>query len=716
MQGLASIFPKIELLLSLLVFPLIAAGCGPREVWGLPADQLTQDLSTARYAVLASVDFNTKDPAQALTLSPGAPFYLSFIFDSLDLPDQGLRMLEVAWEKGADPWKREAGVLLGQKYAARHDYARAITVAKSILAAQPPADVEQRARRVLVESLYWTQADQDALAEASRLSSPDPEVLLFRGVSSLRLGLPPAHDLILQLFLQQRVSALHGRVFTFIAAEPRYRDLFTDLEWDLISAKNDLLLGDWDAGIPLMESVMQRWQPPTGTLVADLASSCQSAGTPGAGARFLERFSARLSGRARGDALEQAGRLYRRARLWPQAVTALRAAIAASTDADLRDRARWLILDMAMAARAPDFLAQVEKESAGWSNPAVFSDLLEEWISDLVAVRRWDTLAALWKIVKVRGPDDVDARLCYVMARAIQEGLMQRPAASPPVTPDQLLAESASRDPDGYYGLMAASVQGQVPSQVTPNAADAGPENPAPLDPVIVGFLPFGLSTQAYQRLVAARGSLSDGQILEAARLFSRAEDHASSMHLMGLLSRRRALSQEELQLEYPRAFNSVIDDLARQTGIAPSVLYGMIREESFFDPDIVSSAGAVGLSQLMPATAASVARALKLTEPDLKDPATNLAMGVRHLEDLLGKVSSVPKALLSYNAGLTRVRAWERAAGGMPQDLFVESVPFDETRRYVRKILVSSVMYASLYEGIDPREAALSFFAIARK
>jgi len=662
------------------------------------------------------VDFNTKDPAQALTLSPGAPFYLSFIFDSLDLPDQGLRMLEVAWEKGADPWKREAGVLLGQKYAARHDYARAITVAKSILAAQPPADVEQRARRVLVESLYWTQADQDALAEASRLSSPDPEVLLFRGVSSLRLGLPPAHDLILQLFLQQRVSALHGRVFTFIAAEPRYRDLFTDLEWDLISAKNDLLLGDWDAGIPLMESVMQRWQPPTGTLVADLASSCQSAGTPGAGARFLERFSARLSGRARGDALEQAGRLYRRARLWPQAVTALRAAIAASTDADLRDRARWLILDMAMAARAPDFLAQVEKESAGWSNPAVFSDLLEEWISDLVAVRRWDTLAALWKIVKVRGPDDVDARLCYVMARAIQEGLMQRPAASPPVTPDQLLAESASRDPDGYYGLMAASVQGQVPSQVTPNAADAGPENPAPLDPVIVGFLPFGLSTQAYQRLVAARGSLSDGQILEAARLFSRAEDHASSMHLMGLLSRRRALSQEELQLEYPRAFNSVIDDLARQTGIAPSVLYGMIREESFFDPDIVSSAGAVGLSQLMPATAASVARALKLTEPDLKDPATNLAMGVRHLEDLLGKVSSVPKALLSYNAGLTRVRAWERAAGGMPQDLFVESVPFDETRRYVRKILVSSVMYASLYEGIDPREAALSFFAIARK
>jgi len=75
--------------------------------------------------------------------------------------------------------------------------------------------------------------------------------------------------------------------------------------------------------------------------------------------------------------------------------------------------------------------------------------------------------------------------------------------------------------------------------------------------------------------------------------------------------------------------------------------------------------------------------------------------------------VNSVPKALLSYNAGLTRVRAWERSGGDLPGDIFVESVPFEETRKYVRKILVSSVMYASLYGSEDPREAALSFFNI---
>ena len=88
-----------------------------------------------------------------------------------------------------------------------------------------------------------------------------------------------------------------------------------------------------------------------------------------------------------------------------------------------------------------------------------------------------------------------------------------------------------------------------------------------------------------------------------------------------------------------------------------------MVREESYFDPRIVSSAGAVGLSQLMPSTAASVAQKLHIVDPDLRDPATNLAIGVRHLKDLLGSTGSATKALLAYNAGLSRLRQWEQGA-----------------------------------------------------
>ena len=689
-------------------------GCGPRKVWGYPADVLALRLSTARYAILASVDFSTQDPSQALSLSPGAPYYLSFVFDSLDMPDQALRMLELARARSPDPWKREAGVLLGQRYNARKSWPQAIQVARRILSTQQPPDVEQRARRVLVEALYWTQQDQEALQQADLLTNPDAEMLLFRGVSSLRLGLPAGHDLIMRLFLRERVSGLHARFFTFLTGAPQYAEGFTDLEKNLIAAKNDLFLGDWETGIPLLESVLSGLDPAlssSSSLVADLASAYLSSGRQAAGARFLVRVSARLTGRARADALEQAGKIYRRMRAYPDAFATLRTALAASTDADQRDRERWYIVDMMINGKSPDALALVDREISSSSDPGVFSDLLDDWISDLVGGRKWKSLLGLWGVVQVHGPQDVQARLAYILGRAGEEGLVAANAL--PAAPRDLLRKAATLDADGYYGLMASSLLGEVPGQVKPGVADAASENAPALDPFITGFLPFGLFSQAYQKLAETRKSLSDAALREAARLMAQAGDYASSMHLMGMLAGRRSLTLDELEMEYPRAFSSVIDDLSVTSGVRESILYGLVREESYFDPDIVSSVGAVGLSQLMPATAEAVARRLHIAEPDLRDPSVNLAIGVRHFQELLKSVNSVPKALLSYNAGLTRVRVWERAAGKLPDDLFVETVPFEETRKYVRKILVSSVMYASLYGNEDPRDAALSFFGL---
>ena len=93
--------------------------------------------------------------------------------------------------------------------------------------------------------------------------------------------------------------------------------------------------------------------------------------------------------------------------------------------------------------------------------------------------------------------------------------------------------------------------------------------------------------------------------------------------------------------------------------GLPDHIVYGLVREESYFDADVISNAGAVGLSQLMPSTASSVARGLGIVNPDLRDPTTNLTIGIRHFKDLTTDVDSMTKALLAYNAGLTRVRQW---------------------------------------------------------
>ncbi|MGA2639818.1 MAG: lytic transglycosylase domain-containing protein [Spirochaetia bacterium] len=676
---------------------------------------MRSDLAKGRYSELAQVDFSSQDPAESLVLSPSAPFYLSFVFDALAKPAESLRMLETAWQRSPSPWKEEAGILLARSYVDQKSYDGAIEVARRVSSSPFPSEVQQKGRRVLVEALYWSRQDAAVLREADRLSNPDAEVLLFRAVSSMRLGLPQARGLTRELFLREKVSSLHSRAYTFIAAEPAYLQLFSARDQDLLAGKNALVEGDWGRAIPLLESVLESIDPALvadGTLVTDLGNSYVYAGKTAVGARFMEGLAGRLTGQARADAEEQAGRLYRRAKEYPRAVQWLRSAAADAASPAQRDRARWLILDILFTTDPPDLPRQVGVEAATWNDTSYFSDLLHSRIAELVAGRNWRTLVGLWHALDAAGPHDVRAQLSYLLAREWQEGAIRLPGG-PPVTARFLFQDAERRDPAGYYGILAASMLGDLPDRAVPAAqSDPAPEGAA-LDPVALGFLPYGLTLQAWSRIWAARDSLSEAQVLDAARRFAQAGDFRSSMYFMGYVARTRKLTLQELQMYYPRGYADLVEPLARDAGIAEHIVYGMVREESYFDARVVSNAGAVGLSQLMPSTAASVAQRLHIADPDLRDPGTNLSIGIRHFKDLLGSAGSTTKALLAYNAGLSRLRQWDRANPGFPADLFVESAAIAETRDYVKKILVSSVMYAFLYGDADPRDAALSFFSI---
>jgi soluble lytic murein transglycosylase len=106
---------------------------------------------------------------------------------------------------------------------------------------------------------------------------------------------------------------------------------------------------------------------------------------------------------------------------------------------------------------------------------------------------------------------------------------------------------------------------------------------------------------------------------------------------------------------------------------------------------------------QLMPETAEEVAKQLKMDGYDLTDPADNLRIGSRYLGRLSRKLASLSKALMAYNAGPTRMRRYDREYNRPPAELLLESLPLDETRHYVRKVLVSTILYSTLYGKIDP-------------
>lgn len=148
-----------------------------------------------------------------------------------------------------------------------------------------------------------------------------------------------------------------------------------------------------------------------------------------------------------------------------------------------------------------------------------------------------------------------------------------------------------------------------------------------------------------------------------------------------------------------PLPFRECVESCSAAYKTPKPLLYGVIKSESFFNTNVVSSAGAVGLMQLMPATARGIARELGLKEFDLKDPCTSIRFGAKYLA-WLNKFfrKNLDEMMAGYNAGAGNVLKWKDSPGGPDMDYFVEFVPFDETRYYILRTRKNIMQYGLVY------------------
>ncbi len=155
----------------------------------------------------------------------------------------------------------------------------------------------------------------------------------------------------------------------------------------------------------------------------------------------------------------------------------------------------------------------------------------------------------------------------------------------------------------------------------------------------------------------------------------------------------------------YPYAFKDLVDAAAAERDVDPLLVLAIAREESRFDEDARSPAGAIGLMQLMPPTAMRLDRALNIgiyRSHDLTDAKKNLHIGAHYLRALLREFGSYPQAIAAYNAGEERVRKWLEKGKYRSADEFIEDIPFMETRQYVKRVLASLYEYKKRYAN-DP-------------
>jgi len=182
-------------------------------------------------------------------------------------------------------------------------------------------------------------------------------------------------------------------------------------------------------------------------------------------------------------------------------------------------------------------------------------------------------------------------------------------------------------------------------------------------------------------------------QMLAASKLAQ-----AKGFHFTSILTLSKAKAWNQIELRFPMAYESTVRFEANQQGVSPALIYGVIRRESAFDPNIVSSAKAQGLMQLIPPTAKQVTRGLglkPLSRKQIFEPETNIKLGTAYLNTLLKRFEqNYALATASYNAGPHRMPRWAPDYN-MEAARWVESIPYNETRNYVQAVLA----YMTIYE-----------------
>jgi len=182
-------------------------------------------------------------------------------------------------------------------------------------------------------------------------------------------------------------------------------------------------------------------------------------------------------------------------------------------------------------------------------------------------------------------------------------------------------------------------------------------------------------------------------QLLMAAQLANKWGWHDRSITTLAL-----AQYWDDLELRFPLAHKQYIEKQAKHEEINPAWAFAVIRQESAFTQDARSSAGALGLMQLMPRTARQVARSLRIKRPkqrDLLKSNINIKLGVRYLRKLQERFSgNSVLATAAYNAGHWRVRSWLPKEQAQSADLWIENVPFTETRKYLKRVLTYTIIY----------------------
>ena len=273
----------------------------------------------------------------------------------------------------------------------------------------------------------------------------------------------------------------------------------------------------------------------------------------------------------------------------------------------------------------------------------------------------------------------------------------------------QGLYQKASKSGRNFYALMATeALGGKVNTQSNVKRASEAEQLRAAQDGKIARAMTlFQSSVSANDRTMRgvaqqqwryAVRDLNEPSLLAAAAMAQK-----QGFNEMAIYAADRTNNLIDYNIRYMSPYRDITSRYAAQVGIDPAWAYGLIRQESRFMIGARSHVGASGLMQLMPATAREVERKIGSSSVGLDDIEHNIKLGTWYLADVRNSSGSETMATAGYNAGPGRARQW-RANTPLEGAIYAETIPFNETRDYVKKVMANATYYASLFN--EPKQS----------
>ncbi len=539
--------------------------------------------------------------------------------------------------------------------------------------------------------------------------------------------------------------------------KPLYSEFIVNMDF-VLQFRIAIYRGNYNAAFEMLEQIRslaigQKKIPLTWQLVADMGRACVNGNNDDIkNARFFSDLAQSDywdEKKIKYYAMIYSGLLYNKNDDYRRrALKQFEAALDFAGDDNERDQALWYYLQSCLKISTEEAVAGLKKYAASFCQKDYFDDFFDSLSVLLFSGGKWDLFEKVLDAIKGRASQATLSKYAYLTARVLETQGTNEASGTDEARREKIraaLETAVSAEPGTfvYYKLLAARALGYSAADVEKmffarqagnggkaKNADAGidgkPKNP-PLEEesarkLLLGYADFGLGEAVYDEWKFFYDKDPEMIDLDTVvrlsdflrRMAGGDNDYYSKSLRMIARSANldgARISRKAFELLYPQNFLEQIRAAAKEFDVEDYLMFALIRTESFFEPRVQSHAGAIGLTQLMDATASDCAKRLKVKDYNLLDPATNIRFGTYYYSHMKKRLDdSGVLALFAYNAGITVVRRWIRSSkielnsqGKLWSDMFLETLPFAETRDYGRRVVSAAAMYAWLYDGKNP-------------